>query len=252
MKISILIEQAVAEMKALYPGQKSQSNYYAGFKRLDSFYRTNGIDDYDAVISARCVAEHRGQYDAGTTSESTYKCVRKASALVDMYLAYGELSWEKLQPWHMRKLSPDFERALIGYTIAGRQRGMICDKTIKTCLNFMRKILAYYETRKIFTINEFTRENVNEAVTTLSAVFPQSMDNAVIALKSFLLFAEEKGMAVKGLAVSLPRQTSPRKLIREGFTTDELNQILASVDITTTYGKRDYAMLLLANWFTRC
>ena len=123
---------------------------------------------------------------------------------------------------------------------------MICDKTIKTYLNFMRKILTYYETRKIFTINEFTRENVNEAVTALSAVFPRSMGTAVIALKSFLLFAKEKGIAVRGLSASLPRQVSSRKPIREGFTTDELNRILASVDLAATYGKRDYAMLLLA------
>jgi len=48
------------------------------------------------------------------------------------------------------------------------------------------------------------------------------------------------------LSVGVPKMASPYRKVYQGFTDDEIIQILAAVDRDTPIGKRDYAMMVLA------
>ena len=64
--------------------------------------------------------------------------------------------------------------------------------------------------------------------------------------RSFLSFLFEIGVTKTNLSVCVPRPIRPRSL-PSVYSGDEVNRLLSSVDRTSSLGKRDYAILLLAS-----
>ena len=65
-------------------------------------------------------------------------------------------------------------------------------------------------------------------------------------LRVFLRYLYTEGLIAEDLSKSIPAMLSPRKMFHEGFNRNEIEQLLDQPDRDSPFGKRDYAMMVLA------
>jgi integrase len=62
----------------------------------------------------------------------------------------------------------------------------------------------------------------------------------------FLRFLHSSGITKENLSVALPEMIARRKPIREGFSGSDVETLFDHIDKSTSIGKRDYAIMMLA------
>jgi len=67
----------------------------------------------------------------------------------------------------------------------------------------------------------------------------------LFCVRIFLRYLHSSGTTDKDLSIAVPELVAPQKVIREGFSSEVIEKLLASADKATAIGKRDYAIMLL-------
>lgn len=68
----------------------------------------------------------------------------------------------------------------------------------------------------------------------------------MFCIRTFLKNLYENHKTTEDLSLAVPGMIAPRSTFREGFATNEIEQLLNAPNTETAIGKRDYAMMLLA------
>lgn len=245
--INELIEHAIVEMRKFYPGKKSQKNYRGGFMRLKRYYFEHNATVYSKQISVACVNEHLLMYKANNISESTFKCVRKAVSLLDMFVETGKMEWIKELPVTMQALPDSLDKHINEYRNYCFEKGILSSKSIKTHINYIRSFSAYLVTKGCYRFEEIDSHTLYEHIIEFLKTHYSNKGGFLTIMRSFLQFLRISEITNEELSAILPERVSTaRKKILEGFTDNELNRIVNAIETTTALGKRNYAIIMLA------
>lgn len=227
--------------------EKSIRNYiYDGFDPILRHCNQHGIAQYSEAILADFVVNAHSAYEEQRMCRSVYQNVRKVAALLVEYHDSGKLNWNYLPAWNHKPLTPLFSKIVEDYCETNRRSQALAAGTIATNKSTIRQFLFCAEAMGICDFSAMTRRIVNDCITILAPQYPHGMKSCIPAIRSFLTFLHDKRLTAEALQTAIPEMSAPRRAIRFGFAPEELELLLTTADRTTTIGKRDYAMMMLA------
>jgi len=242
-----LVSQTKQALMNFNLSEKCIRNYtYDGFDAILRYCVQHGIMKYSKAALEDFVANARAEYEEHQLCPSVFKNARKTAALLEEYHDTGKLDWHYLPAWKTKPLGPSFSLAVDDYCETNQRNRTLTDGSIATNKSAIRRFLFCMEDLGVHDFSAMTRSMVNDCITILAPKHPGGMKGCISAIRSFLSFLHDKGLIVEALQTAIPETSAPRRAIRHGFTPEELEQLLSAPDRSTTIGKRDYAMMLLA------
>jgi len=202
---------------------------------------------YDAKKVQMYVEMMWEERQRGTVTLERFQTIRRAAALLEDYSKTGALEWRQLSPMKsMKKLSPAFEQILTEYKEKTKESWAYSMWKLK--IGTAASLMAYLCENGHTDFMDVTAENIWSYVISISNRHTSSMGNVLSGLRSFSKFLCEEGFSPVSylpiLSISVPKK---RKIIH-GFSVEKGDRIVDAVDRSTPLGKRDYAILLLAQF----
>lgn len=203
-----------------------------------------GTDRYSDEILDRLVSQRRFQYERGQITRVPYQNLRKSAYWVREMYRTGNITLGKLPNWGQRKPVEPFQALLDEFCVSAEHT--MAETSLKAARSAVRRFLFEVEDHGFNTLADFSQINMNRCVASFAAHYTSGLCSAVFCVRLFLHFLYEHGLTAVDLSLSLPELVAARKMFHEGFTEEELKHLLEHPDRTTTIGKRDYAMMVLA------
>ena len=120
-------------------------------------------------------------------------------------------------------------------------------KTIETKLSRIRIFLRHLDLHGIL-LEEVDFQVIADFYLSLSTQYTaNARSNIQFTLRDFLIFVENIGVVKSGTSGLITTiYSNKHERLPSTYNVEEINRILAAIDRSTKYGKRDYAMLLFA------
>lgn len=245
--ISVLIYNTRQAVAGLGLSEKSLKNYlYEGFDIILRHFMENGIPHYSEDSLNKFVCTTRTQYDLHSVGRSKYQTVRKAASMLHEYYKSGTVTWKILPNYDAKELIGEFAYALEEYISYQSLPGGMATTTIHTYRNILLLFLYHFQENGYISPEQISLVDISNYIPVIAARQPGNMKSVMSALRSFAAFLYEHKLTETDLTPALFAAPAFRRKHHEGFTTDETDRILATVDRKTTAGIRDYAIFTLA------
>lgn len=203
-----------------------------------------GIEKLSEEILNQAVAEKRIQYEHGQTGRVSYQNLRKAVYWLREMHRTGHIILAAVPSWGLREPVAPFNALLLDFCVEAKPS--MATASLKVARSAIRRFMFEMEDHGFHSLADFTQINVNECITGFATHYTGGLGSAISSVRLFLRYLFEHNMTVIDLSRSLPELAAARKMFHEGFTANELEQLLEHPDRATAIGKRDYAMMVLA------
>jgi integrase len=245
IEVVSLINQVNAELRNLGLTPKTLSNYkYDAFVPVHYHFCKLGLRFYDKQAANELVAEKHECYENGDIGRSEWRSLRRVVALMTEFYETGIIKFDtKLSPWDCLKLNPFYEKTIDEHLKFRIQQG-VEKSTAKTSRSLILHFVAYFEDAGHLNFKSITPTDVLDSLKNLAEKRKSSFD--LSALRAFCSYLYSQNLTDTDLSPMLQITLPKRRSVREGFSQDEKDALLATPDRTTEVGKRDYAMMMLA------
>jgi site-specific recombinase XerD len=205
-----------------------------------------GLVHYSELLTTEMVTEIRGKYEQGLTSRVSYQNLRKASFLLSEMHRTGKITLSKVPDWGQREPAPEFAALLRHFCDNANRTGILAGSTVKVARSAIRIFFFELETRGRKSFNGITLVEVSDTITHMAKRYTGGLHSAISCVRVFLQYLYDSKFTPENLSLAVPEMVARRTIFREGFTDDETARLLNEPDLETAFGKRDYAMMLLA------
>jgi len=246
----ILLSELIKQTKdAIQPLNHSKSTLYQydlAWKELSTYFQENGQALFSEQLARQFVIRSKDKLENGRIKMWRYKLRRLAVQMLIEVNEKGSYTWgfhgkdpNGLLSDDMVKLYQDY---LSEITMSGKGDG-----TIRLYQTVSRQFLKYAEFDQRKTVAELQLEDVSQFIPYISKHYQTTSMRALLsALRCFLRYLEEKELTQKHLSMAVPSSGARKTIVIPTITAQEEQDILSAIDRSTTMGKRNYAMVLLA------
>jgi integrase len=109
----------------------------------------------------------------------------------------------------------------------------------------IRDFIFFLEDNGINDVSEIAREIMSDYIISLSGKYNSNIGYALGRVRIFCRHLANRNLIDGNLVYCLEVRSAKRIKLREGFSLEEINRIIAAVNKCSFAGKRDYAMFLL-------
>lgn len=201
---------------------------------------------YSEPLATEMVAEIRHKYEQGLTSRVSYQNLRKASFLLAEMHRTEDITFCKVPDWGQREPAHEFAALLRHFCDNANRTGILAGSTIKVARSAIRTFFFELEARGRRSFDGITLAEVSDTITHMAERYTGGLHSAIFCVRVFLLHLYENNFTLENLNLAVPEMVARRTVFREGFSSDETVRLLDEPDLETAFGKRDYAMMLLA------
>lgn len=247
----LALEELVAETRnAIKPMQHSKSTlwqYDYAWRQLCNYFAERGLSSFSVKLAEQFVMEARERYEDESLKKWKFKLFRKAVAMLTEYHEIGGVNWNHVPKWGREGLkTPSFVVVLNRYIQQLKDddygRGTI--DLYKTVCN---QFLTYLERENFHDLSQLTLKDVSRFVPYASTLYQStSMRTLLSALRCFLRYAARMQLTDSDLTCAVPSSFARKTQTIPIITAEEEKKLLGGIDRTTSVGKRNYAILLLA------
>ena len=245
-KIKAAAEDVLAFLRNVPLSDSSIEQYKVHlFGGIVPFCEANGIEDFSDTVMLVYI---EGQMSKAKQGELTVDYVvhrRKAAALLADCMQGRELVWGR-KNYRQKKLCGYFESVLVGYDANILQRLARYTRQGHICI--IRQFLAFLEQNGIHGFEKLSAKDVKGFVITMVPNRKSSMEQVTSAIKKFVLYITETGIASVNAEQCLLAPAPRNKKLLPCLTDLEVEAVIRSLDRSTPIGKRDYAIIMLALW----
>lgn len=217
-----------------------------GFNPVLNAYHSAGKTEYSDPFTAEFVTLKREEYESGKLNRINCQFIRKVACMLKEYRDTGTLSWHSLPNYHLRELSGEYAELMTEFAVHLANLGNLKDTTQHSVLRMSKLFLFRLYDAGIESITAVTPRVTCEKIGEAAKHYGGGLDLFLYCLRVFFRYLYDSGKTTTNLCDSIPDHIPHRKRIRDGFTDEEIDNLLSSLDITTPTGKRDYAVILLA------
>jgi len=237
--------QAYGQLEALQYTPPTLRQYRATWNRLLTYADRKKQTDFNEAFGLQFLKD---TYEIEILSTEPLRSnrrelVRRIQVLSDVQL-HGwirkrrpDKHWEYPKQFHA--LFTEVEKAAEkkGLSIRGR-------RSIRThCHQFAQ----YLDSRGVRQFSDVSEYHVQKFILTLTPYAKATIEGILYSLKMVLSYAYENGHHPQNLSGICPKVIRPRKPnIPSAFTQNEVSALLSVVDRGSPFGKRDFAILMLA------
>lgn len=243
--MSELVKQVYDALRFFGFAKKTMQMYwYYGFSPILKHYREQSKMIYTKAVTQDFIHRLREQYENGSTNITKFQYVRRSAAMLDEYFQTGKVQWKPLAPWRTKLLGEPFcsyikmyesQKLLLGRSVT----------TMRSCKPVIKHFLLYIESLGYKDMLHINQEDVSSYIPVLSQSY-MCVGDCLSMLRTFGRFLLENGFTTINVPNILKLKVPFRKKYAFGFTHEETDRLLSAVDRETVIGKRDYAILMLA------
>jgi integrase len=242
--LPVLVSGLEAEMIRLGYKDSTMFWYRGAWRRLQRYFAARGVEEFSLDVAMEWVDEACGGFfakeQAGTLKQTEVYLFRVAQMLGD-YEAHGAVLRRYSRT--VSKLTGD-EAAVVARFGAWLRAAERSVSTVRSYGTLAGEFTAFARTRGGLACCD--AGTVGAFVATLAGYQAKTVEQKLCALRSFLRFASEEGLAGTATAEAVPAVPS-RKQARVPSVWDagDVARMLDAVDRGNPGGKRDYAIILL-------
>jgi site-specific recombinase XerD len=241
-----LVWAAQERLRELGVSAKTLRNYrYDGFDPIVRAHQEQGLTRYSAAVAAALVDRSRALLEQGSMCPSVWRGVRKCAAVLDELSRTGGLQRRLLSHWGLRAPGEAFDAALEGFCVEAARLGWDAN-TVASARSAVRQFLFAVEDAGITTIAGITSAAVSDAVTATAERRRGGAATWLFAVRAFLRYLHDAGATRGDLSLSVPGRVARRRVVREGFASEEIRMLLEATVGDSTMHKRDRAIMTLA------
>ena len=247
LQLGRLVADALVEIERLRYSGRSRDRYRATWKRLIEFSRRKELGDEFSAVAARFLEEYRvrnGQVDG--SGDGWRRHVELGIKVLADFAKNGriERAVTGVQAIH---LLPTMQSKLRDYEQYCKDRLYLGPRTLHRYTTDLTIFLDFLHSRKARTLDQIQALDLSEFVSARDNLKPETVAGIVSSVRSFLRFLTMRGTLQKDLSAELPKIHVPKDAtIPSVWDQELLVRLLGAVDRSSTKGKRDYAILLLA------
>lgn len=191
IKLLELSNQVKAEMISLGLSEGSLRNYdYNGFRPIHNFFTNENEEIFSVQIARKCLFQARNHCECGAITQERFRAIRKIETLLEEYYKNSTITWGHLPRWGCKELSEYFGNILSRY---------ICEKeviysrnTINDYKSIIAQFLGFLELEEHQNFNNISPKEISQFIPRIAIRCPSSMSGVMTALRSFVIFLENK------------------------------------------------------------
>lgn len=220
---------------------------YSGFVPILLAHQTEGLTQYSRHVSAELLVRSRARVEKGELSATAWSCLRRCVAVLDEVASTGRIvPHARQQRWGLRQPCAEFSDAVDQFCVSAAADFGWAETSIATVRSAVRRFLFAAEDGGVTAVSGFTRRTVSGLVTTAAQRCPGGLGTFLFAVRAFLRHLHAVGATATDLSPAVPRLPAPRRVVREGFTAEEVHALTEGSEHGRAIDKRDRAIMTLA------
>lgn len=235
---SFLVEQGLAKTSI------DQYRRY-GFEAFRTHFCEIGTELYSEKESWNCVLQSRQLFENGLMSDRQFRMIRRVHEMMKMFAHTGEIHYFDLDSWGVHNPCPSLQKVMDEFLLQREEYGC-SELTVRWEKSTVRNFLLYTEHEGKMDCDSWTSELVDDYIVVLQEKWLSGLTDPLCTLRSFLRYCNESGRTKFDLSHVLDVKAATKSKVKQGFSTDEIQRMLLSIDRSTDLGKRNYAMIVLA------
>lgn len=244
--IHVLARAALDALKVSGASAKTLREYEkTGFVELRRRFHDHGQQAFSEGLADVIVAEARAELDGGVIRGWRWRAIRRAAHVLTVFSATGGVERLPSPQWGLRQPGDVFDEHLNGFAVAAVELGW-AEGTVRSARSAVRQFVFAVEDAGITSLGEFTPRVVTDTVTIVAARLAGGLEHWLFAIRAFLRYLHRIGATGTDLSASVPSFSAPRRMVREGFSPQEIQMLLDSAGGDSAIERRDLAIMTLA------
>jgi integrase len=242
--ITDLIQAAMTQLKdELDLTEGTLKNYRCrSFRPIEEFFKLQKVIGYDQKLIDELQSLYETQLEVGYISRSTFTWRARGIGIISEIQERGHFEWRVFSHKKKELLNEYFEKILNVFSetlTCSAKRKSNYESIIRRFFNFL--MLRGYD-----DFAEFNPMIIRDFLSKISVDRPNSMDDVIYGMRKLFLHLNENGNSVDFNILLLACPKRHRRKVYPCMNIHEISELLNHIDQTTSRGKRDYALLLLA------
>lgn len=243
-----LVADALHQLEKLRYSRRSLRRYRTIWHHLIAFSRQSPREgEYSETLAARFVEAHRiHDGESVAPSDGWRRHVVFAVKVLGEFARNGRIERFRTDIQKV-EIPPAMKKPLRDYELYCRDRCYLRSSTLRIRIREIAVFLDFLGSRNIKILDQIQPEDLRAFVTFRPRLKPKTVSRIVSDLRSFLQFLTLRGVLHRDLSHLLPTIRIPRDAgIPSVWEPELVARLLAVIDRSSSKGKRDYAILLLA------
>ena len=241
IEISKLIENAVDCLSSFQLKPSTITAYECrSFNPVKIFYDEQQEVFYKTELSAEFLVKTMESFETQEISAGVKRFREKGVSVLDELYLTGHLTWR------MRPTGKSVAPACYAEVYESFLKKLNCsDRHNNAVSSIIRKYLTYLNEKGVSSIGSINRSDIRQFIVDVAPEHRGSMDYVVLALRKFHNFLKESNLLdIKFEAILFVPRARDRRVL-PCINHDEVNIIVQQIDVSSTMGKRDYAIIVL-------
>jgi len=240
-----LANRAVVYLKDKGKAETTVGKYVWIWKQIDRYLHDNKIMECNKDAVLEYVRKKFGDRKICDLTHYEKSCVSQAFNLVQ-FMEAGEM-FEMIE--HVQKEKPELNGAignLMSDYLLLLQSKRLVKKTLKGYKYYLYKFQKYLYGHGILEVQRISPISIVSYSSHISPVHPGAKHFALGIIRGFLRYAYDEKKTNTDLSLAVPRDNYKNQpKLPSTYTKEETEKILAVPDLSTSTGRRNYAILLL-------
>jgi len=246
---TLLNDLIVEAKKAIAPIGLSTSTVYQyglAWDELTTYFKQNNQAVFSEDLAHQFVKQTTDNFKEGKLKPWKFKLYRLATNILLEVYQTGRYRWHFHNTNPNENLSVENIKLHEAFQCYLTQKGK-SPKTQELYATVSRQFLTWLQTEQSLTVSNLKLANIPTAIAVIGQSYQQtSMRTVLSALRNFLSFLWVTGETSINLIAAVPSSGVRKRAVVPMLTMEQEVELLNAIDRSTTAGKRNYAMVLLA------
>ena len=213
------------------------------FTRMKAYAMEQAIFEYSSDVFDLFILDLEKQCAANLLHHKTLSKFKQSIFYLEQVFKGLPLAWRVRYPDH-RPLTNLYATSITGYQ--KHTLDQLSSSTIYRNIGIGKMIFRFAESLNLYNFDDWTLTFLNSFLAHMIETRPQSTRSNLTSLRSIFSYLMTQKYLDASFLNALNFHTPDQRNTVNTFTMEEVSKILSVIDRTTTFGKRNYAMILLA------
>ncbi len=216
-------------------------HYHCLWRRIKRYMKAKRIELIDANVCQEYLLEEFGNRDYNTLSKREKDSIRAFNVLAE-FIETGTIQPKK----EVTELEGPMGQIMYNY-LSFKASQRLAKHTIDEYEQHLYRFLCYLKDRGIISINNINQIHILNYIQSINPKTKSLAHIAIRTLRDFFKYIYSHRMLDVDFSYIMPKDNyKAQTKIPSIYTKEEVEKLIASIDINNELGKRDYAIILLA------
>lgn len=215
--------------------------YSVYWRRMYRQLSTQGITEFTSIIGRQYLISQFGEFDYATLSKRDKDVVKIINVLCEFYDT-GTLVSNKERILLNGPIG-ELVKQFLAHLVSRRLK----PSTIHEREHYLSRFLISLCEHGVMSIDQVDKFVILDYLKSLDVRYPTVAHMTLTAIRTFLKYLFEQGIIKTDTSLSVPKDNYKKQAkLPSVFKTDEIQQMISTIDRSNACGKRNYAIVLLA------